>query len=145
MPINEHEVSSLSDEVMRIEQRNFVSDKETEALLANNLSLQQHADLDLAFIIQEKQQGLDPPTAEEFATKSDEVRLICAQWDSLVYTDGLLYRLFEDVRKNTVILEVIVPRQLRMMFVRQCHTGMTGGHQGVKKMEQQVARGAYFP
>jgi transposase InsO family protein len=147
LPTNEPEIPDVLHDtaLMRIEPRNFINDEEVEALSVENIAKQQHSDPDLAYIIQAKERGLTPPPLDELVTKSDDVRRICAQWESLVYADGLLYRLFEDVQKNTVILQLIVPRELQRSYVRQCHIGMTGGHQGVRKTEQQVARRAYFP
>jgi hypothetical protein len=133
------------DRLRRIESRNFISDDDAAVISWDNIAKSQHDDTDLAFVIAVKTRGINPPTEEEMADQSYEVHEICAQWDSLVYTDGMLYRLFEDIRRNTVILQSIIPRQLRSLYVRHCHTGMTGGHQGISKTQEQVARRAYFP
>ena len=44
-----------------------------------------------------------------------------------------------------MILQAIIPRKLRTVYVRHCHAGMTDGHQGISKTQEQVARRAYFP
>jgi hypothetical protein len=146
LPTNE-EVPTDCDvgETDRIEAQHFITDADADVLSAENIAKKQNEDPDLSFIIDCKKRGLSPPSATELAAQSEEVGVICAQWESLVLTDGMLYRLFEDLRKNNVILQVIVPRCLRKLYVRQCHTGMTGGHQGIRKTQEQVARRAYFP
>jgi hypothetical protein len=112
LPTNEPEIPEVPHDtaLMRIEPRNFINNEEVEALSVENIAKQQHSDPDLAYIIQAKERGLTPPPLDELVTKSDDVRRICAQWESLVYADSLLYRLFEDVQKNTVILQLIIPR-----------------------------------
>jgi hypothetical protein len=135
----------IENDLRRIESRNFISDEDADVISAENITRAQNEDPDLKFIISRRKQGLEPPTAAELATQSEETNLICEQWESLVVLDETLYRMFEDVRKNNILLQVIVPRRLRKMYVRHCHTGMTGGHQGVRKTREQVARRAYFP
>jgi hypothetical protein len=132
-------------ETDRIEAQHFITDADVDVLSAENVAKKQHKDPDLWSIIECKKRGLSPLSATELAAQSEEVGVICAQYESLLLTDRMLYRLFEDVRKNNVLLQVIVPRCLRKLYVRQCHTGMTGGPQGIHKTQEQVARRAYFP
>ena len=146
MPLRDSEfLTELDSEVWRIDLRNFVSEDEAEKLSAENIAKEQHDDEDLAFLIACKQKGLDPPSGGDLDGRSEEALILTSQWDSLVYTDGNLYRLFEDVQRNNMRLQVFVPRRLRKAYIRQCHVGMTGGHMGLRKTQDQVARRAYFP
>ena len=143
------EVERLADTnvigIKRIEPHHFISAEDSIMLSAENIAKEQNNDPDLSFVINCKRTGVGPPTKLELASQSEEVSVICAQWDSLTLIDGVLYRLFEDVRKNNVTLQVVVPRSLRKAYVRQCHIGLAGGHQGVRKTREQVAKRAYFP
>ena len=140
---SESEKMEVSD-IRMIETRNFLTDAEATRLSWQNIVTEQQLDKDLAFVVRAKQDSTVSPCWNDLSTKSDDVRLLCAQWDSLTFTDGTLYRLFEDVNKVTVKLQVIVPKNLQRLFVKQCHVGQTGGHLSIRKTCEQVARRAYF-
>jgi hypothetical protein len=72
-----------AEEVKRTETRNFISE-EVLAIPAENIAKEQDKDPGLSFIIQCKRRGLDPPTVTELAVHSEEVHLLCTQWDSLM-------------------------------------------------------------
>ena len=132
--------------LLKIDSGNFITDEEAEKKQsAENISRVQHDDEDLACVIVCKQRCLKLLTAEELNERSEEVIILCNQWNSLNLTDGTLYRLFEDVHRNKVRSQAIVPRRLSMANVWQCHVGMTVRQLRIHKTQDQNARRAYFP
>ena len=76
--------------------------------------------------------------------ENEEVRSYWAQWNSLVINEGVLYRRFHTPDGNTKFLQLIVPASLRQEFVRQAHGGVTGGHFGIRRSQDQVMRRGYW-
>ena len=68
------------------------------------------------------------------------------EWDRLSLRDGLLYRKWTPVcGAADIIWQIVLPEVYRADFIRATHTGMTGGHLGRSKTEEQVRRRAYWP
>jgi len=57
----------------------------------------------------------------------------------------VLYRKWTPLDGSVERLQVILPKEFRAQFVRLAHSGMTGGHLGRQKTEEQVQRRAYWP
>jgi Integrase zinc binding domain/Integrase core domain len=74
----------------------------------------------------------------------DEVRTLWAQWDTLTVKEGILYRRFCTPTGETKYLQLIVPDSLRRDFVQRAHGGLTGGHFGIRRTQDQVQRRAYW-
>ena len=62
---------------------------------------------------------------------SDATRVLCAQWDSLVVKEGILYRRFHSPDGATKFLQIVLPSVLRERAVTLAHGGMVGGHFGM--------------
>jgi transposase InsO family protein len=129
--------------VSAIGARNVMGEAEAELLSKESLRAEQQRDQDLSQVMDWKTAG-ERPTWSAVTGQSVVVKNLWTQWESLELSDGVLYRRFEDVQRNTSHLQLIVPRKLQEAFVRQCHEGMTGGHLGRYKTEIQVSRRAYF-
>ena len=67
------------------------------------------------------------------------------EWNRLYLRDGIMYRRFEDPEGIQDHWQLIVPYQYRREVIERAHGGMTGGHMGVKKTQDQVSRRMYWP
>ena len=135
---------SSAENVGRIEAKNFIPEDESMVLDLENIRNEQSIDPDLNLIMIWKRASESSPPWSEVCGTSEDTRELWAQWESLTIIDGILYRRFEDVRKGTSCLQIILPRAVRDVFIRHCHRTQTGGHMGIRKTQEQVARRAYF-
>jgi len=76
-----------ASEIRTIETRNILTDTETTKFSWQNIVTEQQFDKDLAFVVCAKQVSTAPPCWNDLSTQSDDVRLLCAQWDSLTFID----------------------------------------------------------
>ena len=67
------------------------------------------------------------------------------QWDRFKKMNGKLYRKWYSNDGETMEWQLIPPQPRRKDILRLAHTGMTGGHMGIKKTMAQVQRRAYWP
>jgi hypothetical protein len=95
-------------------------------------------------ILQCKSSSDDRPDWSAVAGKSYEIRSYWAQWASLTVENGVLYRRFQSGERGALYLQLIVPENLRHKFVRQFHGGLSGGHFGIRRTQDQVYRRGYW-
>src|SRR3954447_1155710 len=57
-----------------------------------------------------------------------------------VWEDGMLYKLTEDQRKDTIRRRIVVPFDFRGRVLREYHDSPGGGHRGEKAMREVIAR-----
>lgn len=78
------------------------------------------------------------PTWEEVSSEAPMIKAYWAQWDSLELKDGLLYRTWESedgrVRKQLLV----VPQNLQIDVLQECHSGSSGGHLGIRKTLEKI-------
>ena len=91
------------------------------------------------------QASSERPSFNVVADQSADVKTLFAEWSRLVLEDGLLMRKWISVTDANDRMQVIVPRKYRREFVRLARTGMTGGHLGKHKTEEQVSLRAFWP
>lgn len=114
-----------------------------------NLSLDdiraaQQADESISPIIVALAKSSDKPGQDFISDKSNETRAYWAQWSTLTLENGILYRRFFAVTGEIKYLQVIVPDALRGKLVEAAHGGLTGGHFGARRTQDQVQRRAYW-
>ena len=71
--------------------------------------------------------------------ESAHVKTYWHQRDGLYLRDGVMYR-----KKPDGAEQVLMPKALREEFLKLAHTGVTGGHLGVRRTRWQVRRRAYW-
>ena len=59
-------------------------------------------------------------------------------WFQLELVDGVLYRRWSGKEGKPAVLQLLVPATLRHDFISRAHTGMCGGHLGVRRTLDQV-------
>ena len=105
----------------------------------------QRADSDIAPIIALMETSDGKPPWDAVAVHGEKTKAIWNQWERLVLRDGVLYRQFFDVHGVPEHLQLIVPFIQRQEFIRLAHEGVTGGHLGRRRTQDQVRRRAYWP
>ncbi len=81
------------------------------------------------------------PTGLEVKILSKSVRSLLKQWTRLRESEGLLYRVVEDVRHGEC-LQLLVPACLRTQVLESVHAGM--GHQGIERTLQLLKPRCYW-
>lgn len=99
----------------------------------------QESDEDLRLVRSWLGTGASVPSLQEILTEGEIVKALWHQRDLLYLNSGLLCR-----RIPEGIEQVLVPRNLREEFMKQAHTGITGGHLGVRRTRLQIQRRAYW-
>ena len=105
----------------------------------------QKEDKELNFIINLMKANNEKPGWKEVELQSTAVKSIWHEWERLAFKGQILCRKWMPIQGTTVVWQVILPRKFRTEFIRLAHTGMTGGHLGRSKTEEQVKRRAYWP
>lgn len=80
------------------------------------------------------------PTLLEICAESEEVKKLWYMKEQIILENDVLYKI-----KNDGIRQLLMPKKLRKQFLEMCHSGMTGGHMGVRRTKAQVYRRAYWP
>ncbi|XP_041461733.1 uncharacterized protein LOC121413037 [Lytechinus variegatus] len=65
---------------------------------------------------------------------------------SFFYKDGILYRSFLSSKdSDTVVTQVVVPKQYRKQVMQTAHENLLGGHQGAKKTTEKILTNFFWP
>jgi len=104
----------------------------------------QHADSDVGVIVSLMNKGKKPEW-RKVELQSASVKSLWHEWERLGLQDGLLCRKWTPVYGSDVKWQIVLPAVYMDEFMRTVHTGMTGGHLGRSKTEDQVKMRAYWP
>jgi transposase InsO family protein len=88
--------------------------------------------------------GSRPPYSS-VAHFSSTSKSLYYQWERMYLHNGLIYRQWESPDGIAVRGQRLVPSSLRGQFMELVHSGMTGGHLGRSKTEDQTAHRAHWP
>ena len=105
----------------------------------------QMEDEELNFIISLMKVNRERPGWKEVELKSTAVKSIWHEWERLEVKGDVLCRKWTPIQGTTNVWQIIIPRKFRAELIRLAHTGLTGGHLGRSKTEEQVRRRAYWP
>jgi len=75
---------------------------------------------------------------------SQATKVYWRQWERLKIVNGMLYRRWDSADGIHHTYQLIPPRYYREKLLKEVHTGVTGGHLGVKKTKDQLQRRAYW-
>ena len=67
------------------------------------------------------------------------------EFDRLQVQHGVLCRKWVPIHGSKIVWQIVLPRSYRRALIRSVHSGITGGHLGRSKTEEQVRRRAYWP
>ena len=105
----------------------------------------QREDSEIKFVIELKRKFSKKPDWKEVELQSSAVKSLWHEFDRLDFHNDILCRKWTPVVGSTDVWQIIMPRQLRSDFVKEVHQGITGGHLGRSKTEEQVKRRAFWP
>ena len=86
----------------------------------------------------------DAPAWSEVEEKDAATKEYWTRWSLLTLRDGMLFRKWVSAAAVIELLQLQVPLMLRDDVVRRCHDRSTGGHFGITKTQDQVARRSYW-
>ena len=86
----------------------------------------------------------EAPDISQLTPETPGVKRFVAEWFRLKLIDGVLYRLKPATGDRPEQMQLVVPASMRQDFMRQAHTGMTGGHYGSRRTQAQVQRRGYW-
>lgn len=105
--------------------------------------LQQH-DPEIGPIVRLRLQQTEKPDIEALLPEAEASKMLHAQWELLVVSDGVVYRRWYGKDGRPDALQLLVPAALRQDFLQRAHSGMCGGHLGVRRTLDQVQRRAFW-
>jgi len=112
---------------------------------AQDLAAAQLKDKDVGFILSLLGNNTTKPGWKVVELQSSEVKSLWHEWDRLQVIDGILHRRWNSIDGSPDVMQVVTPKSHRASCIDMAHTGMTGGHLGRSKTEEQVRRRAYWP
>ena len=105
----------------------------------------QKADRDIGFVRTLLENRSDKPSWKDVELRSSEVKALWYEWERLAIRKDLLCRKWISADGLHLRWQVVVPFAFRPEIVRLAHAGITGGHLGRTKTEEQVRLRAYWP
>ena len=90
------------------------------------------------------QQQEERPSIEELMAESEATKMLHSQWELLEPIDGVLYRRWCCKQGKPEVLQLLVPKMLRQDYMNRVHSGMCGGHLGLRRTLDQVQRRAFW-
>jgi transposase InsO family protein len=117
-----------------------------QSLLWDNsaISAAQKVDSSFADIYEVVASGATRPDWKTVALWTIQQKVYWHQFDRLSLRDGVLCRKFESADGHQFTWQVLLPEIYRTQLISLAHTGMTGGHLGRSRTEEQVQRRAYW-
>ena len=85
------------------------------------------------------------PDLSQTMRRSREHARLLQQWDQLVMKNNLLYRRYEDDKGSCQHLQLVIPRVLRRLILKELHGGVSGGHLGEQKTTNRLKERFYWP
>ena len=89
-------------------------------------------------------QQTEKPDIEQLLPESEAAKMLHSQWELLVLVGGVLYRRWTSKDGRPEVLQLLVPATLRQDYLRKAHSGMCGGHLGIRRTLDQVQRRAFW-
>lgn len=111
----------------------------------DELRSKQEEDPDLKVLIDLLEVSGERPDWSNVAPGSEKMKVLWAQWESLIIEDGLLYRKFESVDGRETKLQLIVPESLQEEVLKYVHDNITSGHLGINKTLSRLRERFYWP
>ena len=111
----------------------------------DEIRVSQQEDCEIKFIIDLMEANDEKPSWDVVADRSADVKTLFNEWERLVVVEGLLLRKWTSTTSATNRRQVVMPERYRQEFIRLAHSGMTGGHLGKTKTQEQISLRAYWP
>lgn len=115
-----------------------------EQISKQDLRKNQLRDTHIGPILRRLASSSERPEWEDISSRSEETKVYWAQWDSLTLRDNILYRVWESPNGKETRLQLVVPKSLRDVVLKQLHDSVTSGHFGVSKTLNKVRERFYW-
>lgn len=83
--------------------------------------------------------GAEIPSLQEILCEGGEVKVLWHQRENLFVKDEILYRRIPEGTE-----QMLLPKPVREEFLKLAHTGINGGHLGIRRTRWQIRRRAYW-
>ena len=113
--------------------------------LNEEIAAAQQTDIDIGTIIAFMKVDKEKPDWSKVERHSNELKALWHEWNRLEIRGGVLKRKWIAIDGSPDLWQTVLPHGYRQEFIKLTHTGMTGGHLGRSKTEEQVRRRAYWP
>jgi len=110
----------------------------------NALEEAQRTDPEIRPVYEALQKTPDKPEKRDTGLWSRESKILLHSWPRLKIRDGVLYRQFVELDGLRDIWQLVVPAKYRQQAFTRAHSGMTGGHLGLAKTQDQIQRRMYW-
>ena len=117
----------------------------TPSWSAQEIQLRQQQDPVISMILGWLQESNTRPSDGDVESMGHSVRSLWAQWDRLKLVNGLLYRQWEEANSGTIKLQLVLPHSFIPTVLEALHSGIGGGHFGVRKTIEKVRSRFYWP
>ena len=111
---------------------------------AEELSAMQCSDSDVGSIVELLLKQKETPKPEELSGESENTKFYAAMWFAWRIKDNVVYRDKNPDVTDSSKWQLLVPVCLREEVMRCAHSGITGGHMGVRKTTLQLLRRCYW-
>ncbi|XP_061189572.1 uncharacterized protein K02A2.6-like [Saccostrea echinata] len=135
-------VTTRSKEITQCQFRNQVI---LEGWGVDEIQQMQLEDQSMGMLLLALTDGSVRPKWDVISHNSEAFKTLWRQWDRLKVINGLLYREFQDVDTNKVILQLVVPKQKRSEVIHYFHDVPTGAHLGAEKTTSRIKNSFYWP
>ena len=105
----------------------------------------QKRDADIGPVLDLLSSNSRQPSWDVVAGWSAASKTLWRQWERLRIFRGVLMRRFEDGEGRLTCMQIVMPIDRRLEFVKMVHEGPTGGHLGRRRTQHQVQLRAYWP
>jgi len=132
------------DTVRMVKQQNGNSSLDDMVNDGQALTKAQLDDPDIGPILRAIMHSPEVPDIGQLTPEAPDVKRFVAKWFRLKLVDQVLYRLKPAAGGRPEYLQLVVLSSMRQDFMRRAHTGMTGGHYGSQRTQDQVQRRGYW-
>ena len=101
-------------------------------------------DPEIGPIVRLRLQQSEKPSIEQLLPESEASKMLHGQWELLELVNGVLYRRWCGKDGKPDVLQLLVPSALRQDFLNRSHSGMCGGHLGVRRTTDQIQQRAFW-
>jgi hypothetical protein len=105
----------------------------------------QNEDSDLKLVISWLEKGQRPKWSEVTLEGGEVLRSYWSQWDNLILTGGVLYRLWQPPNKTHPVRQMATPKHIQSKIFKQLHGSKLGGHLGVHRTLASLRERYYWP
>jgi len=105
----------------------------------------QRQDREIGFVMTLVENNQEKPPWKEVELQSSAVKSLWTEWERLEIRGGVLKRKWVSTDGLQTRWQIILPVKFRKEFIKLIHSGMSNGHLGRAKTEEQIKFRTYWP